>query len=86
MTKTYHEHWFEEAIGWATVRAIRDAMRNLPEGIPETDDMHVSVQIRVRSTSWPGPTASGRRSLPTKIGEGSCLYLGVKELSTEDQT
>jgi hypothetical protein len=70
--EVYREHWFEEAIGWATVRAIREAMTNLPDNIPETDDMHVSVVIRIGSTSWPGTTPSGR-SRSTKIGEGSCL-------------
>ena len=74
----YDEAWFEEAIGWTAFRAMRDAMRNLPDLLLGTDDVYLSVEIRVRSDSWPGTTESGR-SKSTKIGDAACLFRGEKE-------
>ena len=79
----YNEAWFEEAIGWTAFRAMRDAMRNLPAGIPATDDVYLSVEIRVRSDSWPGATESGR-SKSTKIGDAACLFRGGTREGDDD--
>lgn len=63
----------EQAIGWNAFRAMKHA----PD-IPITEDVHVSVEIRIRAENWPGKTESGR-SKQTLIGSASCLYRGYQE-------
>ena len=74
----YTEAWFEEAVGWTGFRAMRVALANYPASIPDTEDVYISVEVRVHSDSWPGTTESGR-SKSRKIGEAACLYRGRKD-------
>jgi hypothetical protein len=67
----------EEVVGWTGLRAMREAVDKAPE-IPVTEDMFISVEIRMHSETWPGKTSSGRRK-STLIGTASCIYRGAKD-------
>lgn len=62
----------EEAIGWNALRAATQAINQAPS-ILEDEEVTISVEIRLLSTSWPGEYPSGR-SKPTLIGSAACHY------------
>lgn len=74
MTETYD---IEEVVGWTGLRAMLAAVKNAPQ-VPTTEQLFVSVEIRLHSETFPGKAESGR-SKSRLVGSASCIWRGKEQ-------